>query len=410
MPMPGNTLATHRARSTCALGIGLLLAGCSGTAGAESGAALGQPVLHGTASTADQNAVVLILREDGFSGTGSLVAPRLVLTTKQLLFAVGNPNEPFVCAELARQAVDQVLDPGGFTVGFGEKRPLHASATGIRIHSGGSLDLCTDDLALLEIDKELPIAPLPMRLNGPPQKSERGLLIGWGMSDAAAPSQTVAGTRQQLDVQIRALAGEIHALPAGDMLRVQETAFMTDAGGCYGDDGAPFLSRKTGAIVGILSTFEPESLEPTADSVGDCAGGYPMFQAVSTQREWLFDAFREAGAAPSVEGLAPPAAGGEACEVDEECLSGRCLHTRSAGFCSVRCETAPCDAGQQCVSIDDAHWCIPERIGEFAETSSCRVSNVRSQAWFANPVPLLALLFLIQRSRVNSRIRGKWPR
>ncbi len=384
-----------------------LLLGCGGIDGSEALADQHFGVLHGQSSPSEQNAVLLIEHKEGWSGTGSLVAPRLVLTAKQLVFDVRLHAGNLVCTPGTMQPIEGVVDPGDLFVRFGEKHPFELGANVVRIHAGGDLDLCGDDIVLLELDQSFPVAPLAMRLDEPPGLGERGLLIGWGMSDdiAANPSQTIARTRQQADVEIHALGGVNAAFGAAGMFRVPDGSFVASEGGCYGDAGAPFISLDTGAIVGTLSTFEPEELTTTTDSARDCYGGYSTFRALSAQREWLIEAFSEANSAPWIEGFAEPGESGRSCEADEECLSGRCLKARTGQFCSERCESGGCAPGQLCAAMNGEHWCLPERIGEADGASACSAARGSRSRAAVEPLPILALLAALRRLRSSNRTR-----
>jgi hypothetical protein len=403
-------------RIPLAVGCGALLLGCGVTV--EDPASAQQAVVKGTVSPAEQNAVVVVRHKLGDWGTGSIVAPSLVLTSKRLLFEDARDDERFYCYPgPSGVPVTQVLDPKDFTVMFGDTFPMEHTARGKRVLAGPDLDACRSEIVLLEIDRSFPIAPLPLRLLDRPQPGERGLIVGWGMSDAsndAPPGSafSVTGNRYQKDLTIAAVGAFPFPLESEGSGDVPDLHFTTDVGGCYGDGGAPFLSSGTGAIVGTLSMFEPEdwTLDHTLSPL-DCERGQPTFHAISAERDWLIEAFRDAGAAPWLEGLSEPGPSGAACTVNEECASGHCLGSRSRTFCSMSCESEPCTAGEQCLLIDGGRWCVPERLGSGdGDDASCAVSRGRPwmRAW--NPVPALFLFLAVRLSRNRSGRRSTCDR
>jgi MYXO-CTERM domain-containing protein len=367
-----------------------------------------QQIVNGQPSPASQNAIVAIYLDEATWGTGTVVAPNLVLTSKQLLFEPLDPSGIVTCnLESEGTPVGHVRDPEDFLVLFGEKFPMKATARGTRIFAGSDLDICRSDMALLEIDSEFPIDPVPLRLDAPPTDHERGLVIGWGYSDARLKSPpgaypSLTGKRNQIDLEIQKVGPAEFAPPdGGGVIAVTEDTFVTSASGCYADIGAPFLSEKSGALVGTLTTIEPADLtaELTWD-VTDCYGSHATFRSLAPEREWLLDAFREAETAAWFEGRAQPASTGEGCEVDEECKSGRCIGTASGGFCSTRCHHTPCAAEQQCLSLDGEFWCVPERIEDSPRsTSSCSLSPAPGPGQSSMLFSFLALGFAVRRIR-----------
>jgi hypothetical protein len=389
---------------------GCLLLACGGAEPREDQALLEQSVIQGQPSPATQNAIVAIYYPDTWA-TGTMVAPNLVLTSKQILFdrAIVSSSVTMECSlDSKGSPIGQVRDPEDFLVMFGEKFPMTATARGLRIYANAELDLCRSDVALLEIDAEFPIDPVPLRLNTPPVDDEVGNLVGWGLTDERLKSPpgawpSLMGKRNQLELAIEKVGPADYPLPGGGLVAVTEDTFVTKEGGCYGDAGAPFLARESGAIVGTLTSFEPDDLaaEPVLD-VQDCYGSHATFRSLSPEREWLLDAFRSAGAVPWLEGLGQPAANGEACGVDEECLSGHCLATASEGFCSVPCDESPCGSEQQCLEMDGERWCVPERVGSVApETSSCSLSMGHEA--HRCPVLFSLLALTLVRRRVRRR-------
>jgi hypothetical protein len=374
------------ARCRAALCCGGLLFGCGGPEFEDVPARHDEGIVNGETSPASQNAIVVVYYDEATWGTGSLVAPNLVLTSRHLLFEEPEMDVPGVIEcnpdDSTGGPVGRVRNAADILVMFGEKFPMRETARGKQIRASNQLDLCSDDLALLEIDREVSIEPLPLRLDLPTDKNELGRAVGWGLTDARRRSPpgslpSLTGKRNQIFLQIEEVGPAVYSLPDGGAMTVARDTFVTGASGCYGDSGAPFLSAVTGAIIGTLTSFEPDNLvaAPIGD-IDDCYESHATFRSLAPEREWILEAFRDAGAAPWFEGLARPAASGDACNLDEECVSGRCVITASTSLCSASCDADPCAAGQQCIEIDGGHWCVPERLEEEPQTSSsCGVSR-----------------------------------
>jgi hypothetical protein len=393
------------------------LTGCGDASLGDAQGRVEQRVVNAQPSPASQNAVVAVYYEKPGKATwatGTIVAPNVVLTSKQLLFDAG-PQDPVDSIECDDNSVGspvgQARDPADFLVMFGEKLPMRATARGTRVHGSGVLDFCKDDVALLEIDTEFPIAPVPIRLNGLPLQDEQGLLIGWGLTDDRLRSPegsypSLMGKRQQTELKILTIGPDDFPVSHGAVW-VNEDTFVAGEGGCYGDAGAPFLSMETGAIIGTLTSFEPDDL--TAAFVGDavdCYGSHGIFRTLSAGREWLLGTLRDVGKAPSIEGLRAPGVSGDACTDDAECMSGRCLTASVGGFCTVSCDAASCPMGQQCLTVDDQQWCVPERLDqEDSDSTACSVS-FSPRASRSSALSLIASVFALcwlRRRRNASR-------
>jgi hypothetical protein len=348
-------------------------------------------VIEGTPSPREQDAVVAIMDRQRFWFTGVLVAPTLVLTVRHGVLRQSPPDEAEIACpdDLVGSPVDSVRDASEFTVQIGHQLPFEGLAHGKRLFTGSSLDLCEDDVVLLELDASLEIEPLPLRLDEPTLAHEAGTLIGWGKTEEglANPngSRTLHGTRRQLQQRIEAVGPHDLRLPQGGVLKVSESMFVTEQGGCYGDSGGPFVADATGAVIGLFSTIQPSTVEPSSDqSVTDCVGAYSVFRRLAArQYRWLRAAFEAAGQAPWYEGLRRPGELGAPCDVAEECSSRSCLRVSGRGFCSGPCRDAACPEDMQCVSLPEqspaeSPACVPARLGSPAPADSgCSLAQRR---------------------------------
>jgi hypothetical protein len=257
-----------------------------------------------------------------------------------------------------------------------------------RTFVGPGLDFCNDPLALLELAEPInDVAPMQLRLDTPTTVNETGTLIGWGES-TVSPQANSGLRRFQTQLTVRSLSG---------------SKFITGPGGCYGDDGGPFVSTRTGAVAGVMIRFNPDDSAGDAGSLNeqfkDCLGASTVFQSLLSQGDWLRRAFAEAHQTPWLEGTSSsPAALGSTCAADSDCISGFCAGAGSARFCSDFCDLSPCPNGMQCLGAAGMKLCVPEQVrSEPASSASCTVvwRRDKSSAW----PPLAALTVVIVRRR-----------
>lgn len=335
-----------------------------------------QHVVGGVASPSDQNAVVHLTNVgDRYWFTGVVVAPTLILTARQNLFEATTGLTVYLrcITPSSGTPVGRGLDLARFSVELGNGPDLVPGPSIERVYAGPDLDFCADALALVKVSRPLSVDPLALRLNGTALSGEAGTLVGWGATEAA-PGPSPSKQRMQRSV---------------DVDETSDFAFKAGEGACSGDLGGPFISSQTGAVVGILTSLDPEDhgdipLHPTID---DCRTAHPIFQTVMSDREWLRTAFADAHEAPWLEDFEPPAGLAHACRAGVECISGSCVHAGNAGFCSQPCDTRACPEGLECVGLGGARVCAPAQLSDPGTPSQgCAVApraTPQSAYWIA---------------------------
>jgi hypothetical protein len=250
-----------------------------------------EAIIRGKASTAAQDAVVMIRIGEQALCTGTLVAPNLVLTARH---CVSETEEGLACspAGTALQGGGVGADfPASSLAIYGGRKNVEEVARGKRIFHDDSHNLCDHDLALVLLDRDvegLPVAPL--RLIDHTRVGEKVSAVGWGLTQKGV----LPTTRMQranvpvLDVGPSATAAP-HEMAVGEAI-------------CSGDSGGPALSA-AGAVIGVVSyggNGSGDWSEPAASCLGKTARN--TYTRVAPFSALLTSAFKAAKHQPVHEG------------------------------------------------------------------------------------------------------------
>ncbi len=249
-----------------------------------------QAIIGGRASTAAQDAVVMIRIGERGQCSGTLVAPNLVLTARH---CVSETNEGIACSPTgeAIQGGEVGADFAAKSlVIYGGRSEPRLVARGKRILHDRSRNLCNHDLALVLLDhdvQDLPSAAL--RLTNDTEAGELVTAVGWGLTQAGTlPSKRMQRSR----VRVVEVGPSESAGPSE--LKVGESI-------CSGDSGGPALSRR-GAVVALVSYGGNGSYDPT-EPAGSCTGkrATNTYTRVAPFAELIASAFKTAHQKPKTE-------------------------------------------------------------------------------------------------------------
>ncbi len=276
----------------------LFVAGCSSGAGTPESTSLMTQAVIGGVETADADDGVLILRTDRAKDTSvcsaSLIAPNLLLTARHCIVAE-YPADNIRCKS------DGTLTlPSGGQLGassppekvhvFAGKHPSEDPLSGLpggepvalatQILATDWPSVCRDDLALIVLDRELPLPLVPLDLSQVVSKTTRVSVVGYGLTEASAEADRWSPRRRRERVPVK----YVDTLPS---------TFALGRSVCKGDSGGPALDAESGAIVGVYSLGFPG--ETTADCSSENALNY--FAQVNHYPELLRQGFEAAGQA-----------------------------------------------------------------------------------------------------------------
>ncbi len=279
--------------------LALAFIGCAAQAPApERLGAAEQPIIKGTASTSDQDDVVLIawalIDQEDQACSGELVAKNLVLTAHH---CVGDLDE--------KTGVVTLKKPSALHVYVGADAPGRV-APGKQAAQGKQILTVDDsqlqpDLAFIVLDRQLDAPVAPIRLTGGAKAKEPLTIVGFGIDQTGGfPKARMQRTG------ISVLQVGPGSTDLGDTLAKGEFVFGEAA--CSGDSGGPALSATSKAVVGVASRVgngtQPNAQAPAAFCIG--SGTEDVYTALSASTDLVKRAFTAAGATPYLEGQAAP--------------------------------------------------------------------------------------------------------
>lgn len=268
--------------------------------------------IFGGAPAPDDSAVVAVVNFAGGQCSGSVIAPRLVLTARHCVADTATEDTRVVCGQT------EFTDPDSAGAVFVVPGPEitdnpddYRALSAILIPEGVDQDLCGTDVVLLVLEQPLPnVTPLEPRLDSPVTVGEPYSAVGYGVD--RAEEDNPSGVRKRLDdLNVECLGQDCSE---GD---IRDNEWVGSGGPCPGDSGGPALDAE-GRVIGVVSRGK----DPCAD---------PVFGDVATRATWLrAEALRLANAADQEPPAWTPCDAPDPCtyddhpESDEEELESSC--------------------------------------------------------------------------------------
>ena len=314
------------------------IAACAGASPDDSAGSIADDVstgsvevVHGVPDRNRDPAVVAIDIAGEALCTGSLIAPNVVLTARH---CVSETTEQVQCPARSPQIQGNRAASTLTILSGDDAESARELAKGKTIVTPSSNELCDEDIALIQLDREVTsITPLSVR-SGEVSEGEHLRLVGYGKSgDESGAGQKLLRTNVPV-------------------VSVTAHEFETGEATCNGDSGGPAIDETTGEIVGVVSRGGPT-----------CEGSDTrnIFTRTDAFASLIASANSPVKKNPGKYGKTPPADMGASCSSGAECSAGVCVKSSSGGgaYCSRTCDVRDkCPASYSCkVARSGRHIC-----------------------------------------------------
>jgi uncharacterized protein (TIGR03382 family) len=219
----------------------------SATDGSAKARRVSQAIVNGAPDTAAGNSVVYIaIGTQGSFCTGTLIAPNLVLTAHH---CVADPDETVECGVFTTP-----MAASSFAISVG-LQPGAKVATGAKVvlDTAKPNNMCGNDIALIQLDRDIPNAPLSKVRLTKLTAGETASTSGYG-DDGSGKVTNGRYVKQGIKVDAvgptsysyKTATGQSLALtlPGGEIVTGEST--------CFGDSGGP-LFDSAGNVIGMTS-------------------------------------------------------------------------------------------------------------------------------------------------------------
>jgi hypothetical protein len=282
--------------AAAALGVFALSAyGCSSHEESAPPERLGRahlPIIKGTVSTSDQDAVILLAvryNNQYFPNcSGTMVAANLVMTARH---CVGNLDDQGNVTDFPATELNVFTGADATQVALRGSAP---AAKGKQLFTSGTTFLIPD-IAFILLDRAVTAPIAPIRVDGGATKGEELTIVGFGIDET---NRQPARRMQRTGVSVTFVGPgqtQYHDLFGGE--------FAFGEAACSGDSGGPALSAKTKAVVGVASRVSNGKPRTETDPSAFCIGSNTedVYSSLEGVKVMLQKAFTAAGASPVVE-------------------------------------------------------------------------------------------------------------
>jgi hypothetical protein len=230
---------------------GLLHAACGAPDSDPDRARLFAPIVNGELSDENEAGVVSVeATAERSSCSGTLVAPNLVVTAVHCVAyytggrfrceADGSLNS----TNPGDGELGALAEPHEVAIYTGAIPSIEPAAIGVRLFGTGTSDICRNDFAIVQLDRELDLPLATLRMDRGIRRGQKMKIVGYGLTEAA---QSDVNRRRRTGVTV------VDVAPETGMGSAAPRTFVLDEGACQGDSGGPAFSEETGALVGVYS-------------------------------------------------------------------------------------------------------------------------------------------------------------
>ena len=310
--------------------------GAPASAEGDDGGAVSVDEVEIVGGVPDRNrdpAVIAVEIEGDALCTGTLVAPRVVLTARH---CVSRTAHEIACPASGSQITGD-RDPSKLAILSGDDpKTAEVVAHGAEIVVPPERLICDHDVAFIVLDQAVThIKPAAIATKGA-AKGDRVRAVGYGLT---ATDGTSAGTK---------LVRE-HV----KVLDVSAAEFLVGEATCSGDSGGPAIDETTGEIVGVVSRGGPACEGP---------GVHNVYTRVDVFAGLFEKALAAAGgsAHPPASKSTPPSDIGGPCTKGSDCAAGMCITEAGRQYCSRTCGNGDrCPKGFHCKAVSGTtHACV----------------------------------------------------
>ena len=226
-----------------------LLGACAAPVAAEPDGASRSPIVRGTPSTKSQDATVYIaIGTQGQFCSGALVAPNLVLTARHCVQGT-DENAATECAAYTDRFVPTTL-----TIALGATaNGTTVAATGKQTFVDAGDNMCSHDIALILLDRDVEGAMIAAVRFDAVTKGETTATVGYGDDGSGTPTN---GRYQRASLLVDAVGPVTTSYTTKDNKKipfdVRSGELATGESTCFGDSGGPLFDAQ-GNIIGVTS-------------------------------------------------------------------------------------------------------------------------------------------------------------
>lgn len=327
-----------------------VLLGACAAPGADIGSSE-EAIVDGTLETG-RPAVVFMYRQDGAACTGSIIAPRVVLTANHCVESGGSPAP----ASYFRIYVGSSTRSLTAEYRVSEVRPVENAGLGGRQ---------ANDVALLILSSAARETPLEIaRTNPTGLWGADATAVGYGQTPSGS-----SGTKYWTTARVEG---------------VQEGFIFVDPSVCQGDSGGPLIGAD-GLVYGVASFI----YSPDGTSEPRCGTAPGAYNEIYRHLAFIESVLEETGtciadpetcngADDNCDGVVDEGciALGQPCTDSGECVGGLCADTPVGRICTSTCDPlrpgVGCGAGFYCgMSGGCTGHCLPGEHGELAHGEEC---------------------------------------